>query len=133
MLPQLDGVSSRTQKRLSAMAWLAPSFNDNGHLCGVKEWVWLSQLHRFHTHAHYLLAQDWYNEKWSIITLRPFHRDLTCVLCSLSAGHKIIFTCIQKFCPPPPGWTSFVGFAGSIYGRAHASAVEFIGQACCIL
>lgn len=45
-----------------------------------------------------------YNEKRSIITLKPFHCDLgSYLLYSLSAGQKIIFTCIQKFCSPQAG------------------------------
>lgn len=56
---------------------LGPSFNANGHLHEVKEWFWLSQSHDFHTHAHYLLTHEWYNDKWGIDALKTFHHNLS--------------------------------------------------------
>lgn len=56
---------------------LGPSFNANGHLHEVKEWFWLSLSHDFHTHAHYLLTHEWYNDKLGIDALKPFHHDLS--------------------------------------------------------
>lgn len=110
VLAELSDASTARQpqrsrkKKGSRLPRLCPSFTDNGHLRGVKEWVCLSRSQPFHAHAHYLVAHGWQKEKRSIITLRPFHCDLgSYLLYSLSAGRRIIFSCVQKFCSPQAG------------------------------
>lgn len=84
---------------------LGPSFSINGHLHEVQEWFWLSQSHGFHTHAHYLLANKWYNDKWGIGASKPFHHNLSSPLLK------------QYFAFSSPGLMRCISFTGSIYGK----------------
>lgn len=103
---------------------LGPSFNANGHLHEVKEWFWLPQSHDFHTHAHYRLTHEWYNDKWGIDALKPFHHALSSPL--LYHLFMLHFICIKIF--SSRGLTRCMSFTGSIDSCVHTSVYPMTEQ-----